>query len=95
MSEPPLVEDGADECRMQVVSTVAAVFICGAVALLGALLMWFRVPVATFFREARERQGSRNAASQTPTLVFVTGAFFFLFGLFAAVGTLAGWIHLR
>lgn len=70
-----------------------AVAIGGVVAVLGLLFMWFRVPVAAFFREARERQGSRNAASQTPALVFVVGAFFFAFGAFIAVGTLAGWIH--
>lgn len=75
--------------------TAAAVSIGAAVALVGLLFMWFRVPVATFFREARERQGSRNAASQTPGLVFAVGAGFFVIGAFVAVGTLAGWVHPR
>lgn len=74
-------------------STAAPVLIGALVAVLGLLLMWFRVPVATFFREAQERQGSRNAASQTPGLVFGVGAGFFVIGAFIAVGTLAGWVH--
>lgn len=78
---------------MSDVPTPVAVLIAAVVALIGLLLMWFRVPVAAFFREARERQGSRNAASQTPGLVFAVGAGFFAVGAFLAVGTLAGWVH--
>ncbi|WP_297342698.1 hypothetical protein [Amnibacterium sp.] len=71
----------------------AAVLIGSVVAVMGLLFMWFRVPLATFFRETRERYGRANAASQTPGLVFVVGAGFFLVGSFIAVGTLAGWVH--
>ena len=74
-------------------ATITSVVLGGVLAILGVALMWFRVPLASFFREARERRGSRNAASQTPGLVFGVGAFFFAGGLFAAVGTLAGWVH--
>ena len=80
---------------MSDVPVPAVVLIGSLVAVIGLLFMWFRVPVATFFREARERQGSRNAASQTPGLVFVVGAGFFVVGAFLAIGTLAGWVHPR
>jgi hypothetical protein len=75
------------------VTTVYPVVLGSVVAVLGLLLMWFRVQIATFFREERRRRGSANADSQTPGLAFAVGAAFFVAGAFIAVGTLAGWVH--
>ena len=65
---------------MSDVPVPAVVLIGSLVAVIGLLFMWFRVPVAT---------------SQTPGLVFVVGAGFFVVGAFLAIGTLAGWVHPR
>lgn len=73
---------------------VFAVFVGATLAVAGLLFMWFRVPVATFFREARERMG-RDGRSQTPLLVFVVGVIFFVGGAYTALGTVLGWVHLK
>ena len=76
-------------------ATAYPVLLGSALAAVGALFMWFCVPVAGFFRHQRERRGMRNAESQSPALTFVVGAAFFAFGAYVAVGTLAGWVHPR
>jgi uncharacterized membrane protein len=93
MAMPVGKRGGAGPRHDAQVSTAFPVILGAVLAVLGFLCMWFRVPVAAFFREAQEWQGSRSAASQTPALAFLVGAFFFAAGLFVAVGTLAGWIH--